>query len=289
MHDEIKISWLQAQLQVEKQQRAMDALKHKLENKMEEVSRKILQSVDKSVDELKQQQKLLMYRQDQLFSKQDQIQSTLANDSASVTSVTWPNIQYPMPMSSGMQYNEPQLVAGGSTSPFLQPMPRTTQLQSVVSDIESFNISDTDLESLLSFDWDCPQETGKEADHMQPPPDEATANESTCEDNVSLVDPKLIIKNNSHFCNVNDVGKLANILARDSYFGINILCKSTLGGKGGQQALDSAKISSLLSVIHNDAAFSELSKEEFSKLIKPKVLGAIRHQCKYWRAKKKQQ
>ena len=41
-------------------------------------------STQKSVDELKQQQKLLINCKDQLFNKQDQIQSTLAEDSVSV-------------------------------------------------------------------------------------------------------------------------------------------------------------------------------------------------------------
>ena len=300
VHDEIKISWLQAQLQLEKQQRLMDTLEYKLESNLGEVSRKVdqvFQYVEKSVDELKQQQKLLMNRQDQLFNKQDQIHSTLTDDSVSVTSypaMTWPSLQNQAPMSSGMKYgSELQSVAGGCLPPLLPPIPRMSQPQSTASDVESFNISDTDLESLLSFDWECPKVCGKETNPMQTPTDyNAAKGESACEDSAAkqvFVDLKIIIQNNSRYCNENDVGKVAAALARDSFFGVDVLRKSTLSGGHGQQALDKAKISSLLSVIHNDSAFCKLSKEEFSKAIKPKVIGAIRHQCKYWRAKQKRQ
>ena len=51
---------------------------------------------------------------------------------------------------------------------------------------------------------------------------------------VEFVDPKIVIQKNSHYCNVNDVGKIAAALARDSFFGVDILRKSTLSGGHGQ-------------------------------------------------------
>ena len=79
--------------------------------------------------------------------------------------------------------------------------------------------------------------------------------------------------------------KLAVLLANESFFGANVLQQSTVTGKGKSKALDSAKMSSLLSVIHASPAFCKMSKEEFSSKVKSKVIKAIAHHCKYLRIK----
>jgi len=77
-----------------------------------------------------------------------------------------------------------------------------TQSQSAASDMESFNISDADLESLLSLDWECPKVASKDTDSLQASIDDILAKEIPCEDSMSmqeLVDPKIV--GNSRICN----------------------------------------------------------------------------------------
>lgn len=102
--DEMKISTLQLQLQMERHQRSIEAIERKMEIKIEEVLTKLDQplrningdinnlkvevkqitgSCDKLLqkqNEIQKVQDQLVSRQDQLFNKQDQIQSTLAGD-----------------------------------------------------------------------------------------------------------------------------------------------------------------------------------------------------------------
>jgi len=74
---------------------------------------------------------------------------------------------------------------------------------------------------------------------------------------------------NRRWCNEKDVGKLAVVLASDTYFGEEVSSKCTLIGRNtkgtSKNALDANKLSMLLSTIHADSAFSKLTKEEFSK------------------------
>jgi len=85
--------------------------------------------------------------------------------------------------------------------------------------------------------------------------------------------------NNKRRCNDKDVGKLAVVLACDAYFGELALSQCTIKGRNSKgspkPALDANKLSMLLSTIHADSAFSKMTKEEFSKQIKPKIISAI--------------
>ena len=103
-----------------------------------------------------------------------------------------------------------------------------------------------------------------------------------------LIDPSIVIQNNQNLCTEDDVGKLAVLLARESFFGENILLQSTIKGKGkkGNSALEGSKLSSLVSTIHGTAVFQGMSREDFSNNIKPKIVKAIQHHCKYLRTKK---
>ena len=106
---------------------------------------------------------------------------------------------------------------------------------------------------------------------------------------MQLIDPSVVIKNNPHLCNNEDVGRLAVTLARKAFFEETVLLQSTVTGKKGKNtnkpALDNNKLSSLLSAIHADPAFGQMSKEVFSTTVKPKVMTAIAHHCKYLRKK----
>ena len=63
------------------------------------------------------------------------------------------------------------------------------------------------------------------------------------------------------------MGKLACMLARQSYFGDDVLKVSTVHGKSAQyHALNPQKLSALLAMIHELPQFREKSKQEFSLL-----------------------
>lgn len=312
----MKINNLQIQLQSEKQERKIEGLERRFELKLDEITKKVdqpwqavcteIQTLKESIsqlktkqDQLSEQQKQiqkvqehLVTRQDQIFLKQDQIQSTLSEDfkQASLVSpnssvVSWS----PMPYAT-------QNVASAATTqraftlPSLIESRQPPQPMATSSDVQSY-LSDADLESLLSLDWEVPEQSQYQEtqSHPAPPPDAIAVpcSSGTAVTIQSLADPAVVIYNNSRLCNTKEVGKLAIALAREAYFGDEVLRQSTIHGKGNSKALDSAKLSSLLSVIHANSAFSKMSKEEFSRVVKPKILSSLQHHCKYLRGLKK--
>lgn len=168
------------------------------------------------------------------------------------------------------------------TMPSLIESRQTPQSMATHSDIQSY-LSDADLESLLSLDWDVPEHQETQSYPAAPP--EVPCSSGTA---ATLADPAVVIYNNSRLCNTKEVGKLAIALARDAYFGDEVLRQSTTySWKGNSRVLDSAKLSSLLSIIHANPAFSKMSKEEFSRIVKLKILSSLQHHCKYLRGLKK--
>lgn len=61
-----------------------------------------------------------------------------------------------------------------------------------------------------------------------------------------------------------------------------MLSQSTIHGKGNSRTLDISKLSSILSVICANWAFYKMSKEEFSNMVKPKVVSSLQRHCKYY-------
>ena len=96
----------------------------------------------------------------------------------------------------------------------------------------------------------------------------------------SLKDAQLVVKKYATFANVADMGKLACMLARQSFFGDDVLKISTMHGKSAQyQALDRQKLSALLATIHELPEFCEKSKQEFSLLYMPKINSSLSRLC----------
>ena len=76
---------------------------------------------------------------------------------------------------------------------------------------------------------------------------------------------------NDNTLDVNNVGRLAVLLARYTFFGDGVLQESTLKGKGKRPGLDPRIIDSLISTIHNRHPFSLMSITDFRKKIRPKI------------------
>ncbi len=92
----------------------------------------------------------------------------------------------------------------------------------------------------------------------------------------SLKDPQLIVKKYADLANVVDMGKLACVLARQSYFGDDVLKLSTLYGKSAQyNALNPQKLAALLATIHGLPEF----KQEFNLLCMPKINSSLSRLC----------
>lgn len=241
--------------------------------------------------EIQKVQQQLIARQDQIFLKQDQIQSTLSEDYKQ-TSLISPNSSIvswsPMPYTSQAVASVPATTQTVFTLPSLVESKYPSQPMATSSDLQSY-LSDADLESLLSLDWETPEQNQprenkyQEAQSCPLPPDMGgiPCSSGSVTDAQGLADPSVVIYNNSRLCNVKEVGKLAIALARDAYFGDEVLSQSTIHGKGNSRVLDNSKLSSLLSVIHANSAFSKMSKEEFSNIVKPKVFSSLQHHCKY--------
>lgn len=275
------------QLQAEKQQRAIEGLERRFELKLEEVKDSIRQVKTQQdqlyfqQEEIQNVQKQLIARQDQIFQKQDQIQGTLALDSTQKSFVS-PNSSMvswsPMPPPGG-SVNVPSSMPSVFTTPLDCRSKQQTQTLSY-----SEVLSDADLESLLSLDWELPPPSQVEETRSQP--EEAAAIHGKPLDQ-GLADPAVVMYKNRRWCNDKDVGKLAVVLARDAYFGEEALSQCTIKGRSTKAALDGNKLSMLLGTIHADPAFSKLTKEEFSKQVKPKIISAIGHRCKYLRGLQK--
>jgi len=297
------------QLQGEKHQRAIEGLERRFEVKLEEVKDSIRQGLERrfevkleevkdSIHQVKTQQdqlyfqqeeiqnvqKQLISRQDQIFQKQDQIQGTLALDPTQKSFVS--------PISSIASWSATPLPRGNAGLPSMPTLVTAqpdcdSRQQSNTLDYSDVFSSDIDLESLLSLDWELPP---SQVEETKSQPEEAVVTHSKTQDQ-GLANPAVVMYNNRRWCNEKDVGKLAVVLARDAYFGEEVLSKCTPKGRNtkgtSKNALDANKLSMLLSTIHADPAFSKLTKEEFSKQVKPKIITAIGHRCKYLRGLQK--
>lgn len=85
---------------------------------------------------------------------------------------------------------------------------------------------------------------------------------------------------------LSNVGRLAVLLARCSYFGDDVLQVSTLRGKGNRRGLDPHKLKSLLTEVHRKA-FPLLTQEDFMAKVQTKIEQALRDYLKPSRAVKK--
>lgn len=84
-----------------------------------------------------------------------------------------------------------------------------------------------------------------------------------------------------------DIGKLGRLLAREAFFGDDVLRQSTVCGdkKRGLLKLDPVKMSLLLGTLHRHPSFCTLLQEEFNDLVQNKVVPSISHICKELRKK----
>ena len=82
---------------------------------------------------------------------------------------------------------------------------------------------------------------------------------------------KAFLLKNKNTLDINNVGKLGIGLARYSFFGDEVLKISSLKGKGSRPGLDPKALHDLMSVIHNQHPFSQLSMTDFLQKIKPKI------------------
>ena len=116
-----------------------------------------------------------------------------------------------------------------------------------------------------------------------PPPRKKTRMDLRSEDSghsTALKDPAVVVKKYADLANVADMGKLACMLARQSFFGDDILKVSTLHGKSAQfQALNRQKLSALFATIHELLEFREKTKQEFSLLYMPKMNSSLSRLC----------
>ena len=87
----------------------------------------------------------------------------------------------------------------------------------------------------------------------------------------------VVVRKYADLANVADMGKLACMLARQSYFGDDVLKLSTVHGKSA--ALNPQKFSALLATIHELPDFREKSKQEFSLLYIPKITSSLSRLC----------
>ena len=97
---------------------------------------------------------------------------------------------------------------------------------------------------------------------------------------TALKDPEVVVRKYASFTNVADVGKLACMLARQSFFSDDILKVSTVHGKSTQyRALNRKKLSALSATIHELPEFRDKSKQEFSVLYTPKINSSLSRLC----------
>ena len=116
-----------------------------------------------------------------------------------------------------------------------------------------------------------------------PPPRKKKRMELRSEDSgnsAALKDPQGVVRKYPELANVADMGKLACMLARQSYFGDDVLKISTVHGKSPQyRALNPQKLSALLATIHELPEFRDKSKQEFTLLYMPKITTSLSRLC----------
>lgn len=112
---------------------------------------------------------------------------------------------------------------------------------------------------------------------------------TSCEDyfsqeftSANLISPSALceVKLRNRQLDLSNVGRFAILLARCCFFGDDVLQVSSLKGKGGRQALDAHKMEALMSVIHEQQPFVNLSKEEFSATVQKRVERSLRDYLK---------
>ena len=247
---------------MERQQRSIEMVEREVEVKADELFVKFERGINEEVNDLKLQLKQLngkcdkmlewqtkiqknqgqlASRQDLLFNKQDQIQSTLAGDlptphGASVLS--WPSASPSIANTAAhpSNFNAP-LYGSGMPGPFAPQY----QPPVVIPDVSSY-LSDADLESILTFDWEPLNDRVEQVESVYR--DKPNRNNSqgvkgpnkndshgvkgpikqgeSPRDLVNdqppqLINPSIVIQNNQNLCTEDDVGKLAVLLARESF------------------------------------------------------------------------
>ena len=126
-------------------------------------------------------------------------------------------------------------------------------------------------------------QAGNPAQVELPPPRKKKRMELRSEDSgnsAALKDPQGVVRKYPELANVADMGKLACMLARQSYFGDDVLRISTVHGKSPQyRALNPQKLSALLATIHELPEFRDRSKQEFTLLYMPKITTSLSRLC----------
>lgn len=114
----------------------------------------------------------------------------------------------------------------------------------------------------------------------------AAAGNQTAHVTGSLKHPSDVLLANREY-EQKDIGKLGRLLARESFYGDDVLRQSTVCGdkKRGLLKLDEVKMSQLLGTLHRHPSFCALSQEKFNALVHKKVVPSISHFCKELRKK----
>ena len=99
------------------------------------------------------------------------------------------------------------------------------------------------------------------------------------------VDPQSVIKGNADCRNLEKVGKLGCALAVYSFFGDEVLQRSTLHGKGKLPGLDKEILARLTNTIRALPEFSFMDIDRFNNTVRKSIYKCITHRCKYLRSK----
>ena len=180
------------------------------------------------------------------------------------------------------------LLAESLSEPLIQPstyqlstMPRPTSTQRVDYPLSEPLVGAPLTHQPMSLPFLCRQSSSQDVPSVTfpagnlamvklPPPRKKTRLDLRPEDSghsSALKDPQVVVRKYADLANVADMGKLACTLARQSYFGDDVLKLSTVHGKSAQyRALNPQKFSTLLATIHELPDFREKSKQEFSLL-----------------------
>ena len=99
------------------------------------------------------------------------------------------------------------------------------------------------------------------------------------------VDPQSVIKGNADCRNLEKVGKLGCALAVYSFFGDEVLQRSTLHGKGKLPGLNKEILARLTNTIRALPEFSFMDIDRFNNTVRKSIYKCITHRCKYLRSK----
>ena len=267
----------------------------------------VMSSLTKQVSILGREMQSLKSRQDMIFIKQDKIQSTLGEGSSSDRNLGRETSVVYTPIPGFASPPTPNVIPTPCVTPIItkQPisgipafeLPQTPFGNFEASfapqiDVESLNFTDEDLQSLMSIDFEVKAHSdpgtqiggkgnpisgkqSKRSTHVS----RSTIHEQVNSD--SLLDPTEVIKRLSMNVNFDTVGRLGVSLARQAYFGDDVLRVSTLKGKSKQHAaLNPHKLEAMLTFIHRLDQFKHLPPEEFDVKIRAKVEQALKDHLK---------